>query len=68
MVKCLKKFFKMWNLVVSKAENDNLTPKTAKNFIFSFSRMNKKDHSFLEPTNDQIDIKTEAKFNKPLFI
>ena len=59
----------MWNLVISKPENHSLRRKTEIKIEFGFNR--KKKHSFIAdnmPQVDQLKRKTEAKFNKSLFI
>ena len=53
MGKGLKIKIKLWNLVVSKPENDKLGRKTAKNLKFYFSRT--KIHIFLAHTKPQVD-------------
>ena len=69
MGKYLKIKNKLWNLVVSKPENQNWSHKTTIKTHFEFSR--KKEHSLIADTKlqvDQIKRKMEAKFNKPFFI
>ena len=59
---------KMWNLVVSKPESDNLRCKIAKKIEIDLSR--KEKHSLIADTKlqvDQIKRKMEAKFKKPIF-
>ena len=59
---------KIWNLIVSKPENNNFRLKNAIDTKFSISRMKK--HSFFADAKlqvDQIKKKKEEKFIKPLF-
>ena len=59
----------MWNWVVSKPENANLKCETAIKIEFQFSL--KRKHSFIAGTKLQVaqnKRKTEANFNRPLFI
>ena len=63
------KLKKMWNLVVSKPENNILRRKTAIKIEIEFS--GKKKHSFIADIKlqvDQIKRTMEAKFNRPLLI
>ena len=61
---------KLWNLVVSKPENYNLTHKTEKRLNFHSVEKRGKN-SFFTNSNlqvDQIQRKIVANFNMPLFI
>ena len=60
---------KIWNLVVSKPENNNFRLENAIDNKFQISRMKK--HSFSADTKlqvDQIKKKMEEKFIRPLFV
>ena len=61
---------KMWNLVVSKPKNPNLTHNTAKNLKFNSTEKEEEDSFFFadtKPEAGQIKRKIVANFKKQLF-